>query len=368
MDRPDDARAARPSDRSGPASSGAPGDHLPPRVHAALDRLSARHRADPEPAGPAPGGAIVERLTGGKTLPEEVMAQILAKTDGVPLFVEELTKTVLESGLLRDGGDHRAVRPAAAARDPDDAPRLADGAPRSPGAGQGSGADRRRDRPRVLPRAARRGRRPARGRAAARAGSAGEAELVLRRGSGARRRATPSSMLWCRMPPISRCSRSAPAAACADRRGPGGALRAEQRKASPSCSPITIAKPDCWSVPSPTPSAPAIWRPRGSPLSRLGRAIRRRSSWRARCRHASRRRASDSRHPQARRTWPPTESSSSRIWPISSMLEASPSSSIIVRASPRSTTGWPHLLRARAARSANQAGRDGASDRRGARR
>jgi predicted ATPase len=28
------------------------------------------------------------------------------KTDGIPLFVEELTKTVMESGLLRDAGDH----------------------------------------------------------------------------------------------------------------------------------------------------------------------------------------------------------------------------------------------------------------------
>jgi class 3 adenylate cyclase/predicted ATPase len=51
------------------------------------------------------GAAIIERITGGKTLPEEVMNQILIRTDGVPLFVEELTKTVLESGLLhkRDG-------------------------------------------------------------------------------------------------------------------------------------------------------------------------------------------------------------------------------------------------------------------------
>ena len=38
--------------------------------------------------------------TGGRALPAEVMAQIVAKTDGVPLFVEELTKNVLESGLL----------------------------------------------------------------------------------------------------------------------------------------------------------------------------------------------------------------------------------------------------------------------------
>ena len=41
-----------------------------------------------------------------KPLPDEVAAQIVAKTDGVPLFVEELTKTVLELGLLKDAGDH----------------------------------------------------------------------------------------------------------------------------------------------------------------------------------------------------------------------------------------------------------------------
>jgi predicted ATPase len=42
---------------------------------------------------------MVERVTGGKALPPEVVQQIVAKTDGVPLFIEELTKTVLESGL-----------------------------------------------------------------------------------------------------------------------------------------------------------------------------------------------------------------------------------------------------------------------------
>jgi len=41
--------------------------------------------------------AMVERVTGGTALPPEVVQQIVAKTDGVPLFVEELTKTVLES-------------------------------------------------------------------------------------------------------------------------------------------------------------------------------------------------------------------------------------------------------------------------------
>ena len=45
-------------------------------------------------------------VTGGKALPSEVVEQIVIKTDGVPLFVEELTKMVLESGLLREG-EHR---------------------------------------------------------------------------------------------------------------------------------------------------------------------------------------------------------------------------------------------------------------------
>jgi class 3 adenylate cyclase/tetratricopeptide (TPR) repeat protein/ABC-type transport system involved in cytochrome c biogenesis ATPase subunit len=43
---------------------------------------------------------MVARLTGGRVLPAEVMKQIVAKTDGNPLFVEELTKTVLEAGIL----------------------------------------------------------------------------------------------------------------------------------------------------------------------------------------------------------------------------------------------------------------------------
>jgi class 3 adenylate cyclase/tetratricopeptide (TPR) repeat protein len=50
-------------------------------------------------------GTIVSSVTGGKGLPPEVLEQIIAKTDGIPLFVEELTKTVLETGLLRDDGD-----------------------------------------------------------------------------------------------------------------------------------------------------------------------------------------------------------------------------------------------------------------------
>jgi predicted ATPase/class 3 adenylate cyclase len=52
------------------------------------------------------GAALIDRITAGKTLPNEVMNQILARTDGVPLFVEELTKSVLETGLLKERDDH----------------------------------------------------------------------------------------------------------------------------------------------------------------------------------------------------------------------------------------------------------------------
>jgi predicted ATPase len=48
--------------------------------------------------------SLVERVT-AKALPPEVLEQILARTEGVPLFAEELTKAVLESGLLGDAGD-----------------------------------------------------------------------------------------------------------------------------------------------------------------------------------------------------------------------------------------------------------------------
>src|SRR5712691_3941354 len=45
---------------------------------------------------------MVGRTAGGKGLPVEVVQEVVTKTDGVPLFVEELTKLVLESGLLRE--------------------------------------------------------------------------------------------------------------------------------------------------------------------------------------------------------------------------------------------------------------------------
>ena len=72
----------------------APWKGLPDVATAALGRLD-RSQAE----------MLVECVTGGRKLPAEVMAQIVAKTDGVPLFVEELTKNVLESGLLIEDGE-----------------------------------------------------------------------------------------------------------------------------------------------------------------------------------------------------------------------------------------------------------------------
>jgi class 3 adenylate cyclase/predicted ATPase len=45
---------------------------------------------------------MTRRVAHGRALPADVVSQVVAKTDGVPLFVEELTKMVMESGLLRE--------------------------------------------------------------------------------------------------------------------------------------------------------------------------------------------------------------------------------------------------------------------------
>ena len=61
--------------------------------------------------------ALIGQIARGKVLPDEVVDQIIDRTDGVPLFIEELTKSVLEGGLLREEADRyvldRAVSPFA---------------------------------------------------------------------------------------------------------------------------------------------------------------------------------------------------------------------------------------------------------------
>ena len=57
----------------------------------ALNRLGQRQSAD-----------LASHVAGGRELPEAITRTIISRADGVPLFVEELTKSVLESGLLRE--------------------------------------------------------------------------------------------------------------------------------------------------------------------------------------------------------------------------------------------------------------------------
>jgi class 3 adenylate cyclase/predicted ATPase len=54
-------------------------------------------------------GTTLAQTVAGKPLPSEVVANIADHTDGVRLFVEELTRAVVESGLLRDEGDRYAL-------------------------------------------------------------------------------------------------------------------------------------------------------------------------------------------------------------------------------------------------------------------
>jgi predicted ATPase len=52
---------------------------------------------------------MVQRITGGKTLSAEVMQHLAEKSDGVPLYVEEMTKAILESGVLCETNGHYAL-------------------------------------------------------------------------------------------------------------------------------------------------------------------------------------------------------------------------------------------------------------------
>jgi tetratricopeptide (TPR) repeat protein len=68
-----------------------------------LNRLPLRQRAE-----------MITHVTGGKILPKEIADQIIDRTDGIPLFIEELTKAVVESGVLTETDDgYKVVGPVA---------------------------------------------------------------------------------------------------------------------------------------------------------------------------------------------------------------------------------------------------------------
>jgi class 3 adenylate cyclase len=70
----------------------------------ALNRLPPRQRA-----------VMISQVTRGKALPKEITDQIIDRTDGVPLFIEEVTKSVVDSGWVTEVGDHYAMTGSALA-------------------------------------------------------------------------------------------------------------------------------------------------------------------------------------------------------------------------------------------------------------
>ena len=64
--------------------------------------------------GERDAAAIIERLVGNKELPADVMAEIVERTDGIPLFVEEMTKAVLEAESEGEARRAAAVVPSSA--------------------------------------------------------------------------------------------------------------------------------------------------------------------------------------------------------------------------------------------------------------
>jgi class 3 adenylate cyclase/predicted ATPase len=76
-------------------------EFVPPwGAHSYLSQLTLSRLGQPEVE------VMVGKVTGGKALPPEVVRQIASKTDGVPLFVEELTKMVVESNLVKEVDGH----------------------------------------------------------------------------------------------------------------------------------------------------------------------------------------------------------------------------------------------------------------------
>ena len=128
--------------RAGAGAAGAGAGHLPARVRAALAGQAHVTALTLNRLGRARARRWSRGSPAARRCRPRCSSRSSRETDGVPLFVEELTKAVLEAGLLSDEGD-RYELPARCRRSRSrDAARLADGAARPPRPGQGGGADR----------------------------------------------------------------------------------------------------------------------------------------------------------------------------------------------------------------------------------
>jgi class 3 adenylate cyclase/predicted ATPase len=76
-----------------------------PEFQAAWQEKSGVRRVDLGSLTAPDAETLMTAVADGKTLPPEVVRQVVARTDGVPLFIEETTRAIIESGALNDAGD-----------------------------------------------------------------------------------------------------------------------------------------------------------------------------------------------------------------------------------------------------------------------
>ena len=152
--------------------------------------------------------AMIDRVTGNKPLPASIRQDIIERTDGIPLFVEEMTKAVLEAESEGAARAHGCGCSVAVLGRPCKPARLADGAARPARPCQGGGADRSGDRARVLPCAAGCGGAQAGGGTCNRRSTVSLRQVCCSGRACRRTRLICSSTRWCRMRPTARCCAS----------------------------------------------------------------------------------------------------------------------------------------------------------------
>ena len=188
--------------------------------------------------------AMIDRVTGNKPLPASIRQDIIERTDGIPLFVEEMTKAVLEAESEGDGRANGCGGSVAGSGGSGKPARFADGAARPAWLCQGSGADRGGDRPRVFSCPVGCGRAQARGGDWRRRSTVSLRQVCCSGRACRRTRPICSNMLWCRTRPMARY--------CANRDARFTPASPKHLKANSPKSPRTSL--NCWRVTTQRPA------------------------------------------------------------------------------------------------------------------
>ena len=187
--------------------------------------------------------AMIDRVTGNKPLPESIRQDIIERTDGIPLFVEEMTKAVLEAESEGDARKTAAAVPSPALAVPASLHASLMARLDRLGSGQGGGADRGGDRAGVLSCPAGCGGRASRRQSSNRRSTVSSRPVCCSGRACRRTRLICSSTRWCRTRPMARCCASRDA-----RFTPASPklLRANSPK-------LPRASRNCWRVTAPRP-------------------------------------------------------------------------------------------------------------------